>query len=312
VRAVQVSSFGGPEVLEVVELPIPTPIPTELLVEVHAAGVNPVDWKTRRGSSLSAAAGGPPFVPGWDVAGVVADAGYGVTTFDLGDRVFGMPWFPRWAGAYAEYVTAPSRQFARMPDGLSFECAAALPLASLTAWQALVQTAQVGAGQAVLVHGASGGVGHLAVQIAKARGATVIGTARVANHDFLRELGADECVDREAVPLSESASDVDATIDLVGGEEAGALRTVRDGGVLLEIAGHADEGLRAEAGRRGVRVAELLVEPDGHALGKIAALVAEGRLTPTVDTVLSLEEAAKAHEQLEAGGHRGKIVLSIR
>jgi NADPH:quinone reductase-like Zn-dependent oxidoreductase len=310
-KAIQITEFGGPEVLALVDVPRPTPIATEVLVEVRAAGLNPVDWKTREGSGVSASAGPPPFVPGWDVAGVVSEVGYGVTLFEPGERVFGMPWFPRAAGAYSEYVAAPSRQFARIPESLSFEQAAALPLASLTAWQSLVDAAKVEPGQRVLVHGASGGVGHLAVQVAKARGATVIGTARAANHDFLRALGVDEPVDREAVQLSESARDVDVVIDLVGGDEAGALGTLNDRGVLIAVAGHPSDGVKADARERGVRVLEPLVEPDGHALAEVAALVDAGSLKITVEEVLPLEQAARAHQRLESGGHRGKIVLAI-
>jgi NADPH:quinone reductase-like Zn-dependent oxidoreductase len=311
-RAIQVTEFGGPEVLALAELARPTPISTELLVKVRAAGVNPVDWKTRSGSGVAAWVGPPPFVPGWDVAGVVAETGYGVTLFEPGDRVFGMPWLPRAAGAYAEYVSAPSRQFARIPQGMSFEHAAALPLAGLTAWQALVDTAGVGPGHTVLVHGASGGVGHLAVQIAKARGATVIATGRAANHDFLRALGADQCVDREAVPIQEAASEVDALLDLVGSEETRAeLDAIRDGGMLLAVAGGASEEAKDEARRRGVRVSEPLVEPDGHALVELARLVAAGSLEVSVDRVLALEDAAKAHELIESGGVRGKVVLEV-
>jgi NADPH:quinone reductase-like Zn-dependent oxidoreductase len=313
VRAIQVTGFGGPELLSLVDVPRPTPISTELLVEVHAAGVNPVDWKTRRGRGVSKWAGEPPFGLGWDVAGVVADAGYGVTTFAPGDRVFGMPWFPRVAGAYAEFVTAPSRQFAHMPDGLSFEEAAALPLASLTAWQALVDTARVGDGTTVLVHGASGGVGHLAVQVAKARGAHVIATGRAGNHDFLRSLGVDDCVDREAVPIQDAADGVDALLDFVGRDETRAeLDAIRDGGLLVAIASGASDEARAEADRRAIRVAELLVEPDGRALGEIAALVDGGRLKVSLERTFPLEEAGQAHELLESGGVRGKIVLAVQ
>jgi NADPH:quinone reductase-like Zn-dependent oxidoreductase len=313
VRAIQVTGFGGPEVLSLADVPCPEPISTELLVEVHAAGVNPVDWKTRRGRGVSKWAGDPPFGLGWDVAGVVAETGFGVTTFAPGDRVFGMPWFPREAGAYAEFVTAPSRQFAHLPDGLSFTEAAALPLASLTAWQALVDTARVEAGTSVLIHGASGGVGHLAVQIAKARGAHVIATGRALNHDFLRSLGADECVDREAVPIQDAADGVDVLLDLVGRDETLAeLDSIRDGGLLLAIPNGASDEARAEADRRAIRVAELLVEPDGHGLGEIAALVEGGRLNVTLERTFPLEEAAQAHELLESGGHRGKLVLTVK
>jgi NADPH:quinone reductase-like Zn-dependent oxidoreductase len=311
-RAVQVTEFGGPEVLRLVDVDPPKPIPTEVLVEVHAAGVNPVDWKTREGRGAAGACGPPPFTLGWDVAGVVTALGRGVTIFAPGDRVFGMPWFPREGGGYAELVTAPSRQFARMPEGLSFEEAAALPLAALTAWQALVDTAQVGDGQTVLINGASGGVGHLAVQVAKARGARVIGTARAENHDFLRELGADECVDRERVKLNDAARDVDVVLDFVGGEAStAALDTLREGGLLVSVPGGPSEDAVAEGERRGIGITGILVEPDGHALGEIAALVAGHRLRVNVDRRLPLEDAAKAHEQLQAGGVRGKIVLAV-
>jgi NADPH:quinone reductase-like Zn-dependent oxidoreductase len=312
-RAVQVLEFGGPEVLSLVEVPRPSPISTEVLVEVHACGVNPVDWKTRSGRGVSAWAGPPPFGIGWDVAGVVVEMGYGVTTLQPGDRVFGMPWFPREAGAYSEYVTAPSRHFARMPEGMPFEEAAALPLASLTAWQALVDTTNVREGQAVLINGASGGVGHLAVQIAKARGARVIGVARAANHDFLRSLGADECVDREAVQIQDAAENVDVVLDFAGRDHTRAeLGTMRDGGVLVAIANGASDEAKEEAAKRCIRVAEILVEPDGHALTEIAQLASGGRLRVSVDSTLPLDEAAKAHELLEAGGVRGKLVLTVR
>ena len=191
-RSITQATLGGPDVLEVAEVPRPEPFPTEVLVRVAAAGVNPVDWKVRtRGGFL----GEPPFTVGWDVAGVVEALGGGVTRFAVGDRVFGMPRFPREAAAYAEYVTSPSRQLARTPDGMSDVEAGGLPLAGLTAWQALVETADVQPGQRVLILAAAGGVGHLAVQIAKARGAHVIGTASAGKHAFLREIGADETID---------------------------------------------------------------------------------------------------------------------
>src|SRR4051794_3949701 len=194
-KAVTQDSFGGPEMLRISSVPRPTPLPTEVLVRVHAAGVNPVDWKTRAGSGMSAVLGDPPFILGWDVAGVVTETGFGVTTLAPGDRVYGMPWFPRAAGAYAEYVTAPARQFARMPRTATFEQAAAVPLAALTAWQALVDTAKLTAGRRVLITAAAGGVGHFAVQIAKHLGAYVIAVAGPRNQEWLADLGADEVVD---------------------------------------------------------------------------------------------------------------------
>ncbi len=218
---------GGPEVLEVQEVGRPEPLPTEVLVRVTAAGINPVDWQTRRGDGFRDAIGDPPLILGWDIAGVVEEVDPDVTRFAPGDRVFGMPWFPRLARAYAEFVTSPARQLARTPEALNDEQAGGLPLAGLTAWQALVDVAEVGEGTRVLIHAAAGGVGHLAVQIASARGAHVIGTAREEKHDLLRDLGVDEPIDYTASPFEEVVSDVDVVLDLVAGEEYG-LRSLED------------------------------------------------------------------------------------
>src|SRR5207342_478443 len=228
-RIIRQHTLGGPEVLELEELPRPEPGPGEVLVRQAAAGVNPVDWKVRaRGGFL----GEPPFTVGWDVAGVVEE-GEG---FEPGERVFGMPRFPGEAKAYAEYVTAPADELARIPEGLSDVEAGALPLAGLTAWQALVNTADVQPGQRVLILAAAGGVGHLAVQIAKARGAYVIGTARAAKHTFLAELGADEAVDYTSERVEDRVRDADVVLDLVGDESsAGALATLRDGGLFIAV-----------------------------------------------------------------------------
>jgi NADPH:quinone reductase-like Zn-dependent oxidoreductase len=308
-RAIRQETLGGPEVLELVRVPRPDPIPTEVLVRVAAAGVNPVDWKVRtRGGFL----GEPPFTVGWDVAGVVEEVGFGVTRFAPGDRVFGMPRFPREAAAYAEYVTSPSRQLVRIPDGLAEVEAAALPLAGLTSWQALVETADVQPDQRVLVLGAAGGVGHLAVQIAKARGAHVIGTARSAKHAFLADLGADEAVDYTSEAVEERVSDVDVVLDLVGDESsARAVRTLRDGGIFVAVpSGAGLDRLRELAGDR-VRVTGILVEPDRVGMEAIAELAATGALRAHVSQTFPLEEAARAHELSETGRTRGKLVLTV-
>src|ERR1700738_1993607 len=194
-RAVLQQAFGGPEVLELAEVDRPVPLATEVLVRVKALGVNPVEAIIR--SRQSPRIGQPPFILGWDVSGVVEDLEPGVTRFEPGDEVYGMPFFPRAASAYAQYVTAPSRQLARKPPGLSHAEPAALPLPGRTAWQSLVDTARLAAGQRVLIHRAGGGVGHLAVQIAKARGAYVVGTASSAKHELVRSLGADELIDHQ-------------------------------------------------------------------------------------------------------------------
>jgi NADPH:quinone reductase-like Zn-dependent oxidoreductase len=293
-RAVLVTRFGGPDVLAVAEVERPSPISTEVLVRVHAAGVNPVDCKTRRGDGVARWVGPPPFILGWDVCGVVEAMGYGVTRFVYGDLIFGMPRFPRGAGAYAEYVTAPSRQFARVPKATSPTEAAALPLAFLTAWQCLIETAQIRDGQTVLIHGAGGGVGHLAVQIAKASGARVIATTGRA--------------DREAL----QAREVDVVLDLVGGDDIHLLLdTLCNGGLLLEVAGDSSDEMKAQAKKRSLRVLEPLVEPDGHALELATDLIEAGDLKVTVAETFPLERAAAAHERLERGGVRGKLVLEV-
>jgi len=299
-RAITQNEFGGAEVLTLTDLPKPAPLPTEVLVRVHAAGVNPVDWKTRAGGGM-AGLQRMPLVLGWDVSGVVEEVGFGVTTLKPGDEVYGMPRFPHAASAYAEYVTAPSRHFARKPKGLTHVEAAALPLAALTAWQVLVDTADVQPGQKVLVTAAAGGVGHLAVQIAKARGAYVIGTARTPKHAFLKDLGADEVIDYTQADYA--GDDIDVLVDLVGG---GAAAPVRRGGLFVGVPSGVDSAIRDD-----IRTSPILVEPDRAGLEAISALVERGELRVHVDATFPLEDAGKAHALGETGRTQGKIVLEI-
>jgi NADPH:quinone reductase-like Zn-dependent oxidoreductase len=255
----------------------------------------------------------PPIL-GHDVAGVVAAVGAGVTLHRPGDAVLGMPHFPRQAGGYAEYVVAPARQFVATPAGLDHVSAAALPLAGLTAWQALVDTARVRPGQRVLVHAAAGGLGHLAVQIAKALGAEVVATASAGKHAFVRGLGADEVIDYRAVDFVRATAPVDVVLDAVGGGYGErSLDLLRPGGVLVSLAEFvtpAEDRMAQLAAARGLRGGFMLVEPDRAGLVAVTALVAEGRLRPHVAHVLPLEQAATAHELGEAGGLTGKIVLT--
>ena len=205
-RAVILEEFGGPEVLKIAEVPQPEPVPTEVLVRVHAAGVNPVDWKTRTGRGAAGAMGPLPLTLGWDVSGVVEQTGYGVTRFQVGDEVFGMPRFPA-AGGRVRGVPDRAGAAARAQAGERRpQRGGGCPLASLTAWQAIVETAKLEAGQRILIHGAAGGVGHLAVQIAKSRGAFVVGTAKAAQHEFLRGLGADELIDYTATRFEDEVA----------------------------------------------------------------------------------------------------------
>ncbi|MBW5422544.1 zinc-binding dehydrogenase [Streptomyces sp. BG9H] len=309
-RAVSPRAWGAPENLVPVEVDRPEPGLTEILVRVHAAGVNPVDWKTRAEGAFGTWGDTP--ILGYDVSGVVEEVGPGVTLYSPGDEVFGMPRFPEQAGGYAEYVVAPARRFAPKPAGIDHVQAAALPLAALTAWQGLVETAGLRAGQRVLIHAAAGGVGHLAVQIARARGAYVIGTAREEKHAFLRGLGADEVVDYARVDFTEAISDVDIVLDGVGGEYGTrSLEVLRPGGHLVTLpdpGGLPDADLARE---RGVHAGWTVVEPDRLGLLEIARLVDEGKLRAEIDTVLPLEDAAKAHAYGERGRTRGKIVLQV-
>ncbi|QHC23284.1 zinc-binding dehydrogenase [Streptomyces sp. GS7] len=314
-RAVVQHAFGGPDVLRVEEVPRPVPLPTEVLVRVHAAGINPVDWKTRGGGAMAGVLGEPPFTLGWDVSGVVEEVGFGVTTLKAGDEVYGMPWFPRAAGGYAEYVTAPTRQFARKPASISHEQAAAVPLAALTAWQALVDTADVRPGQRVLIHAAAGGVGHFAVQFAKHLGAHVTGTASSPRHDRLTALGADELVDYTTVRFENAVKDIDVVLDLVGDAHDNtsirSLDVLRPGGLIVAIPAGVSPELLHAAQSRGLRTSPFLVEPDSPALTRIAQLVDAGEVRVEVEEVYPLEQVARAHSRGESDRTRGKLVLRV-
>jgi NADPH:quinone reductase-like Zn-dependent oxidoreductase len=310
-RLISQDRFGGPEVLRIAEWPVPEPLPTEIRVRVQAAGVNPVDLGTRRGGGMSDVLGAPPFVLGWDVAGVVDAVAPGVTRFAVGDRVFGMPRFPHQAGAYAEYLTAPARHVAATPTTLDDDHAGGLALAGLTAWQVLVDTARVQAGQRVLIHGAAGGVGHLAVQIAKALGAEVIGTASAAKHDALAAVGIDDALDYQQERFECVVRDADLVVDLVGGQVPfRSLEVLRPGGLLVHVPSDVlPAGLAAAAATRGVRATAILVEPDHAALEQLAALAAAGTLRVLLQERFPLAAAANAHDLAERIHPLGKIVL---
>lgn len=309
--AIQQQAWGGPEQLRRVEVEKPVPLPTEVLVRVKAVGINPVDVFTREGKAYNRALT-LPHIPGWDVAGVVEAVGYGVTRFRVGDEVFGMPWFPRAAGAYAEYIVAPSRHLALKPSHLDFIDAAAMPLAGLTAWQTLVDVANVSAGMRVLINGGAGGVGHLAIQIAKSLGAYVIATARPEKHAFCAQLGADEMIDYTHAPVTSVVSGVDVVIELVGGETCLAmLRTLRRGGLLISAQAAWAPSLFTEAESLDVRASGYLVEPDALGLEALAALANTGELKPHVQTVLPLADAAEAQQIVASRRVAGKAVLRV-
>ncbi|MFD8141877.1 NADP-dependent oxidoreductase [Streptomyces sp. NPDC059708] len=309
-RAVSQRGYGGPDVLEVVETDLPTPGRGEALVRVRAAGVNPADWKVRSGAVRKF--GTPPFTLGLDLCGVVVALGdEGTGRFEPGDEVYGCAFPPH--GSHAEYALAPVAALAAAPAGIGAVAAAALPVAALTAWQSLVRVAAVGSGQRVLVHAAAGGIGHLAVQIAKARGAYVIGTAREGKHAFLRGLGADRLVDYIAHDFTEAVRDVDVVLDPIGGDYGPrSLKTLVPGGILVDVRGTGPDrtAVREQAEARGVRFAEFGFTPSGADLEHITDLVERGLLRAAVDRVLPLEEAAGAHGLSESGRVTGKIVLT--
>ncbi|WP_185078307.1 NADP-dependent oxidoreductase [Nonomuraea jabiensis] len=310
-KAIRQDVLGGPEVLKLVEVERPVPGPTEVLVRVEAAGLNPTDWKTRAGGGFLRDE--LPFVLGYDVSGVVEDSGIGQALYKPGDEVFGMLKYPDAHGAFAEYVTAPSRHFVRKPATVDHVQAAGIPLAGLTAYQALVDVAGLKGGQRVLIHAAAGGVGHLAVQIAKARGAYVIGTASAAKHEFLRGLGADELVDYRSEDFAEVVRDVDVVLETIGGDYGlRSLRTLRKGGTIVSLVlRDLSPDLHRQAAELGIRSEGMLVEPDHAAMRALAALVEAGRLRVEIAAALPLAEAAKAHELGETNRVTGKIVLTV-
>jgi NADPH:quinone reductase-like Zn-dependent oxidoreductase len=309
-RSIRQQAFGGPEVLELTEVGRPVPLPTEMLVRVRAVGVNPVEAVIRSGQFPLL--GQPPFVLGWDVCGVVEEVEPGVTRFQPGDEVYGMPFFPRAASAYAEYVAAPSRQLARKPAGLSHAEAAALPLAGLTGVAGPGGHRSRGGGPAGADPQGRGGVGHLAVQIAKARGAHVIGTASAAKHDLVASLGADELIDYRATDFAAHIDRIDVVLDTIGDDIARrSIDVLHPGGLLVTIVGRRDVDLAARTRTAGRRFAGLSVEPDYPALEALADLAESGKLRVHLQATLDLAKAATAHELLESGSVTGKIALTL-
>lgn len=308
-RAISQDVLGGPEVLKEVELARPEPRANEVLVRVRAAGINPTDWKHRATGGFL---GDPPFVLGWDVSGVVEAVGIGVARFEPGDEVFGMLSYPWGHGSHAEYVSAPARAFAHKPASIDHTQAGALPLVSLTAWQALTEYADVQPGQRVLIHAAAGGVGHVAVQIAKARGAHVIGTASAGKHDFLRGIGVDEAIDYRETDFVDAVKDVDVVLDTLGGETSvRSLRVLRPGGIVVSILPVGSEEFHEEAERLGVRALRMLVDADRADMRAIADLVEQGKLRATIAGTFPLADAAEAHALGDTGRTTGKLVLTV-
>jgi NADPH:quinone reductase-like Zn-dependent oxidoreductase len=308
-RVVNIYEFGGSEVLRLESAFIPTPAEGEVLVKVHATSINPVDVKTRAGSAFAGKYKDQlPVVLGWDVSGVVEAVGTSVTEFKVGDELYGMPLFPDLAKTYADYLVAPANQLARKPQNLPHAEAAALPLVGLTAHQGL-EAMNLQVGETLLVHAAAGGVGHVVVQLAKARGAKVICTASAKNLEFLKNLGADEVVDYTQTPFEQVVKKVNAVFDCVGGEvQARSFSVLRSGGRLVSILGKPSEEL---ADKHGVKTFQILVKPDKAGLEHLTQLIEAGRVKPVVQEVFVLEDIAKAHDLVATGHVRGKVVVSL-
>jgi NADPH:quinone reductase-like Zn-dependent oxidoreductase len=307
-KAVRIHSYGGPEVLQYEEAPRPKSGAGAVLIRVHAAGVNPVDWKIRQGYFKGRVDHSLPLILGWDLSGVVEATGSGVAGLQEGDEVYSRPDIAR-DGAYAEHIVVRETEVALKPKSIDHIHAAAIPLAALTAWQSLFDAAGLSAGQKVLIHAAAGGVGSFAVQLARWKGAHVIGTASKRNHELVRNLGAAETIDYETTRFEDVVDEVDVVFDTIGGDtQKRSWQVLKKGGILVSIVGPPSA---EEAAAHGVRQAAVFVQPSAVQLTELAKLVDSGKLKPIVETVLPLPEARHAHELSQAGHVRGKMVLRV-
>lgn len=307
-KAVVIHSYGGRDVLVTEDVHVPEIADDEVLIKVHAAGVNPVDWKVRAGYLKEMLPYEFPLILGWDVSGTVEKAGSSVTRLNVGDEVYALADISR-NGAYAEFIAVKGDGVALKPRSLDHIHAASVPLAALTAWQAIFGAAELSKGQKILIHAAAGGVGSFAVQLARWKGAHVLGTASARNREFLLGLGADEVIDYTVTPFEDVAVDVDVVLDAMGGEtQERSWKTLDSGGILVSILGPPDENKAAEFGVRGVGV---FVRPDAGQLAGIAELIDNGHVKPKVTEILPMADVAKAHEMSETEHVRGKIVLEV-
>lgn len=307
-KAVRIHQYGGREVLSIDDIPVSDIAPDEVLVRVVAASINPVDWKVREGYLAQMIPHALPLTLGWDVSGIVEAVGAGVTQWQPGDAVFSRPDLAR-NGTYAEYVAIRAHECARKPRTISHVEAASLPLAGITAWEAMMDTAQVRAGQRVLVQAGSGGVGSLAIQLVKAAGATVIATASGRNRALVESLGVDQFVDYTKEKVPEAVAPVDAVFDTIGGEvQEAAWSVLKPGGIQVSIISPPSE---EKARALGLRAGFVFIGPNAPVLERLAAMVDGGKLRPIVGAEFALEDIAAAHALSESGRAVGKIVLYV-
>src|SRR6266403_4629806 len=305
-KAIVVHEYGGPEVLKYEDVPRPEPKDDQVLVRVIAAGVNPVDDASRSPKYAKFFGITLPFIPGYDIAGVVEKTGAKITKLKQGDSVYAYLSL-KGGGGYAEYAVATEVEAAPKPKSISFVEAAGVPVVALTAWQALIDTAKLSAGQTVLIHGGSGGVGSFAIQIAKARGAKVFATASTPNQELLKQLGADVAIDYTKTKFEDVAKDVDVVLDSVGKDTlARSYGVVKKGGFIVSLVAEPEQ---AELDKHGIRGAPLSVEPNSDELAEISKLIDEKKIKVIISQVLPLSDAAKAQAQTDTHHTRGKIVL---
>lgn len=307
-RAVQIHQYGGTEVLEIAEISTPSISADDILIKVKSAAINPVDWKIREGYLQDFIPYAMPVTLGWDVAGIVTEVGSEVTDFKIGDEVFSRPDISR-NGSYADFIAVKANEVVLKSSKLDFNQAAALPLAGITAWQCLVDVGNIQPNQRVLIHAGAGGVGHLAIQIAKAKGAHVIATASLANQALLTQLGADQAVDYTSAPLGEQIEAVDLVIDTMGGNvQAESWSLIKKGGMLVSVTEQPNEDT---AKSYGVNSAFVFIEPSSRILSELNTLVDAGQLAPLIENTYALEEIVSAHVQSQSGRTRGKIIIEV-
>lgn len=311
-KAIQISQFGSNDALTYTELAKPELNSGEVLIKNKAAGVNPIDWKTCSGGGAAPFIGDLPFVPGWEFAGTVDTVADDVDEFKPGNEVFGFIRFPERAGCFAEYIAVPADQISLRPEGLPVEAAAGLGLAGLTAWQALFDKGNLQASQQVVILAAAGGVGHLAVQLAKWMGARVVATASTKNHEFLKELGADLVIDYENESILDHVNNVDLVIDGVGGQVGiDALSCVKPGGTLVTLPSVTKDEVIAAGKAMKVKVEPIRAEPNSEQLDRLAGLYADRKLSLKIADTYPLSEVALAFDASRTGKVQGKLVLTL-
>jgi NADPH:quinone reductase-like Zn-dependent oxidoreductase len=307
-KAVRIHQYGDRNVLKFEDAPIPGINSDDVLVRTVAASVNPVDWKIREGYLKEMIHYSMPLTLGWDVSGIITELGDNVTDFKVGDCIYSRPDISR-DGTYAEYVAIRASEIALKPASITHSEAASLPLAGITAWEVLITVAQISEGQKVLIHAGSGGVGSLAIQLAKSRGAYVIATTSAKNSELVASLGADEVIDYTTQDFTEVVKDIDVVFDTLGGDiQTASWSVLKPGGILVSIVSPPSE---EKAKELGVKSAFVFIQPSAYILEQLAQLVDQGKIRPIIGAEFTLEDIDKAHELSESGRAVGKIVLSV-